>query len=448
LLLINNWEYKLSKPLKKWADDNNQTSHGEILLEFYHLQWENMLALLEANKVQIQRKLHLIPAVAVDAPVSVLKELAKSGWVKRIWVNAPVQACLNQKISCMGGRKVQELGYTGKGVVIAVLDTGIFPHEDLTTPGNRILAWNDLIRHQDSPYDDNGHGTHVAGIIAGNGANSAGEYKGMAPEARLVGIKVLDQNGAGRISDVIAGIEWCLDHLSRLNIKVINLSFQTMVQDSYRTDPLARAVTAAWNQGIMISQAFINNQFEGNIENWRVRPRGIRVGNWNEQQILTDNDLDQKYPLTEKRADHSARPDIVAMGMGITSLGVDNDYALLSGTSMATALVTGGIALMLERWPSLKPEQIRLLLMKKARDLGVGSEIQGSGILDMANIFKGARRKVSAQSQNSLSVLNNPLISNIFKLFNNPNLQQGANDWAIKTIFSLLNNLKSGKDLN
>ncbi|HBE76954.1 MAG TPA: hypothetical protein DDW65_04120 [Firmicutes bacterium] len=198
----------------------------------------------------------------------------------------------------------------------------------------------------------------------------------------------------------------------------------------------------------MTSQAFTNSQFQGNIENWRIRPRGIRVGNWNEQQILTAEDLDPKYSVTEKIGVHPARPDIVAMGTEITSLGVDNDYVLLSGTSMATALVTGGIALILERWPSLNPEQIRLLLMKKARDLGVGSELQGTGILDMANVFKGVRRKVPAQTQNSSGTFNTPLISNIFKLFNNAYPQQGANDWAMKTIFSLLNNMKSGKDLN
>src|SRR5699024_10225820 len=115
-----------------------------------------------------------------------------------IYYDRPVQAFLdiaNPGTSAEAVREARNL--SGIGVTIAVLDTGIYPHDDLTTPENRIIAFHDLINGETEPYDDNGHGTHCAGDAAGNGALSDGKYKGPAPEADIIGVKVLDESGGG-----------------------------------------------------------------------------------------------------------------------------------------------------------------------------------------------------------------------------------------------------------
>ena len=119
----------------------------------------------------MQRELHLMPLLVAELPLSGLKALVGSGHIIKIWDDVPVHIVLGFDHSLKNNLPVLGLGSYRKGVVVAVLDTGIYPHDDLITPYNRILAWNDLINQENSPYDDNGHGTHVAGIIAGNGTN-------------------------------------------------------------------------------------------------------------------------------------------------------------------------------------------------------------------------------------------------------------------------------------
>jgi serine protease AprX len=440
LLLAYSREYKLSPALRHWVAQN-QDSECRLLVEANTSHFEKVNAMIDANQGKIHRKLRLIPVLAVESPPALITELARSAWIRRIWYDAPIRAMLHEKVALTGGRFVQELGYTGKGVVVAVLDTGIFPHDDLVTPHNRILAWHDLIHQIISPYDDNGHGTHVAGIIAGNGISSAEKYQGMAPEARLIGIKVMDREGIGRVSDVIAGIEWCIDHLQTLNPKIINLSFTSAIQDSPDLDPLCRAITAAWTKGIVVCQTVENNiTYRDNLH---VRPGGIMIGNWNEQRILTDHDLYRDYAVQRRVNRGYICPDLVAAGVDITSLGVDNDYITMSGNSMATAMVAGGAALILEKWPFLKPEQVRHMLIKKAKNIGIGRELQGAGVLDMGEIFKGVRRKKGPKNANTHSMTETPFIGNLWQLLTNPHTQQEANNFVLKTIFSLLKNFAS-----
>ena len=168
-----------------------------------------------------------------------------------------------------------EAQFDGKGVTVAVVDTGIFAHPDFTVPENRIAAFVDLVNNRKDPYDDNGHGTHVAGIVAGNGSRSNGLYQGIAPAARLVGVKVLDAYGSGVLSNVIRGIQWCVRQKERLDIRVINLSLGAPAQDSFRDDPLCQAVQAAWQRGIVVCVAAGNDgPAAGTIATPGIRPEG------------------------------------------------------------------------------------------------------------------------------------------------------------------------------
>ena len=150
--------------------------------------------------------------------------------------------------------------YTGKSIGIAVLDTGIYPHEDFILPSDRIAAFRDFVHRQPAPYDDNGHGTHVCGIIAGNGRRSEGRYRGIAPESHLVVGKILDSNGNGSISHILEAVRWIIENRQRYNIRVLNISVGSeSTEVDEQKSILVQSVNAAWDSGIVVVVAAGNN---------------------------------------------------------------------------------------------------------------------------------------------------------------------------------------------
>lgn len=296
---------------------------------------------------------------------------------------------------------------TGKGITVAVIDTGIYPHNDLTTPTQRITGWKDLVNGNAKPYDDNGHGTHVGGLIAGNGSDSThlgynASMVRIASGATLVGVKVLDQNGAGSVSTVIAGIDWCVANQTRLGIRVLNLSVGHPIGESYTTDPMCQACERAWAAGITVVCAAGNygrsipadpggpTQF-GSITSPGNDPYVITVGAMNTCGTLTRSD--DKICTYSSRGPSSIdlvmKPDLVAPGNVAISLAAPGStlyihasaslidpsayggsglstYLTLSGTSMAAPIVAGGIALMLQADSTLTPDTIKARLMLSA----------------------------------------------------------------------------------
>jgi serine protease AprX len=412
------WETKLSYLLKEPGFSRRRNTLHRLIVEFSDgKRTDRVSAIVGANKGKIHHELRLIPSLVVEVPFSTLEELARSQHVKKIWHDARVFALLDIAVPAVGGSKVQEMGFTGKDVTIAVIDTGIHPHRDLTTPNNRILSWNDLVNQRTSPYDDNGHGTHVAGIIAGNGRASNGKYKGMAPDARLVGVKVLDRNGSGMTSTVLAGIEWCIDHLSELNIKVLNLSMGSTAQESYRLDPLCRAVSSAWAKGIVVCTAAGNEGPQGRtIDTPGINPQTITVGNVDDRQTLTSND-DQLNQTSSRgpTIDNIPKPDILAPGTEITSLWINGGYRSLTGTSMSTPMVTGAVAQMFQKWPDLKPNQIKNMLMRNARSINLGSNLQGAGEINMERIFQVSAPKTGFKTGQLQQIFSCHLMQNLME---------------------------------
>ena len=362
----------------------------------------------------IKHDLPLIKGFSANLPVSVLKELAEDDEVTRISYDSEVHVCLDTATAAINAPAVWSQGFTGKGITLAVIDTGIYPHPDLTQPNIRIIAFKDFINKKSLPYDDNGHGTHVAGIIAGNGSMSGGLYKGVAPEANLVGVKVLDSTGGGRTSDVIAGIQWVVKNKAAYNIKVINLSLGATAKDSYTTDPLSQAVETAWQAGIVVAAAAGNSgPAPGTTNTPGINPHIITVGAVDHRgTVETGDDVIARFSSRGPTIDGLTKPDLVAPGVGITSLASDTSYlpkknsglkaepdkptkaqnqaqpvqttisdyyVTMSGTSMATPMVAGTAALLLEQNPKLTPIEVKTQLMSIATNLGFTSNEQGAG---------------------------------------------------------------------
>lgn len=235
------------------------------------------------------------------------------------------------------------------------------------------------------------HNTHVAGIIAGNGFSSNGKYMGIAPDSNIVGVKVLDKEGGGSISDVIAGIQWVIENKKRYNIKIITLSLGTQAKASYREDPLCKAVDKATEHGITVVAAAGNSgPKEGTINSPAISPNIIAVGACNDRSTLSPRDC--KVPDFSSRGptpDGIHKPDILAPGVKINSLNnKDNGYHSLSGTSMAAPIIAGCAALLCENNPNISPAEIKETMTRHSLSLGYQPDIEGAGLLDIKKIVE------------------------------------------------------------
>jgi serine protease AprX len=326
----------------------------------------------------------------------------------------------------VGARSLWERGITGEGVDVAVIDTGVAPVPALTG-SDKVGAMVDLSFEAEVPeatyLDTHGHGTHMAGIIAGSdpGGDPAtasqrpDEFHGVAPDARIVSVKVGDNTGAVDVSQVIAGIDWVIEHRNEgdLDIRVLNLSYGTDGDQDYRLDPLAHAVERAWNAGIVVVAAAGNDGWQHpGLANPANDPFVISVGaaqalkngwfwipEWASGGELFTQDTEGQWKGFWDEGYAGRYPDLVAPGASIESLrvpgsrvaaehpeGYVNDTILRgSGTSQAAAVVSGAVALMLEDRPRLKPDQVKALLMGSASELPfVLRTQQGAGLLDVS----------------------------------------------------------------
>jgi serine protease AprX len=383
-------------------------------------------------------KLDLINGQVLDLPNYVLKQMATHPSVFRIHYDRPIKSHNYRTAVTVGARTVQEtLGYTGAGVGVAIIDSGITTwHDDLTNKtsklypyGNqRVSKFVDFVNGRTLPYDDNGHGSHVAGIIGGNGYDSQGEKTGIAPGANLVSLKVLDQNGQGTISNIIAALGWVAANASQYNIRVVNMSVGARIMESYWTDPLTLATKALTDRGIVVVAAAGNNgknalgQLQwGGINAPANAPWVLTVGASSTMGTLTRNDDEMaSFSSSGPTAhDFDAKPDLVAPGTGTISLAVPGStfyatkalylltgklplgskpYLALSGTSMAAPVVSGTVALMLQANPNLTPNLVKALLQYTAQPYpGYSVLRQGAGFLNTLGAVRLAKYYLNPQ---------------------------------------------------
>jgi len=289
---------------------------------------------------------------------------------------------LDTSVDYIKAKQVWNFGYKGAGEVIAIIDTGIDAnHMDLDE--GKVIAWKDWINNNPSPYDDHGHGTHCASTAAGTGEASGGLYTGVAPEASLIGLKVLNSAGSGTEADIIAAVQWCVDNKDVYGIDVISMSLGAS-RDDDGTCSLCQAVDNAWDAGLFVAVAAGNDGPGRNTigcpgNAWKVMTVGAI-----DDSTGSIASFSSRGPTIDTRLD----PDICAPGVSITAAkaGTTNQYTTMSGTSMATPHIAGAAALLIDaKGGSVSPNLVRGAMISTAVDQGdAGPDIvYGWGIIDV-----------------------------------------------------------------
>ena len=377
---------------------------------------ENLVTGLHGTVV---RELPIVGGFTAHIPGSAVAVLAASPAVRRVWGDArlhmnsvnmaqfdamPINTTWQGVVNLGQARDVLNAGpFLGQGVTVALLDTGVSANTDL---GNRVLARVDLTPEHDG-YDRYGHGTHMAGLIAGNGAQSLGLYQGVAPRARLVSVKVAGADGSTDVSVVLAGLEWIVEHQAQYNIRVLNLSFGTDATQPYSVDPLDYAVERAWLSGIaVVVSAGNRGPSAGTINKPADDPYVITVGSADTKGTSdTSDDTVASFSSMGPTQDGFSKPDVVAPGISLVSeravgstIDVANPQARVadayfkgSGTSQSAAVVSGMLALMFQANPTLTPDVAKATVVGTAQKyLSKQDDGAGSGVIDVAAAVKAS----------------------------------------------------------
>lgn len=264
---------------------------------------------------------------------------------------------------------------TGKGITIAYLDTGISLHHDFMKPTRRVICFRDFVNRRSYPYDDNGHGTHVAGI------GSSSKF-GVAPGSNIVALKVLNRNGTGKFKNMIRCFQWILNNKDTYQIRIVNVSIgMPETNDPFKTEELISWVNQLWDAGLIVCIA------GGNLG---PEPQSITIPGTSHKIITvgsSDDRYDKNYSGQGPTKNCVIKPDLTAPGTNILSCYGASHYIEKSGTSMATPIVSGAIALYLEQHPATTNKMMKLKLRSSCDDLGYPPNKQGWGRINIQKLL-------------------------------------------------------------
>jgi len=391
----------LAGPKKaKDLDGKSASEQVDVIIQFVQSPTQKHFDKVKKHGGSFKKNFRSVKGGLFSVRAAELDALANDPDVAYISPNRSLSGAADYFVQTVGADIAQRsYDLDGSGVGIAVIDSGVSPHDDLENSynGSSRVVYNQNFTGSGDSSDGYGHGTHVAGIIAGNGSDSDA-YHGVAPKSKIINLRVLKSDGSGTDAGVIAAIERAIELKNTYNIRVINLSLGRRVKESYTVDPLCQAVEAAWQAGIVVVVSAGNfgrdnslgTSGYGMIASPANDPYVITVGATNTLSTLSRSD-DYVATYSSKGPtliDHVVKPDLVAPGNAIVSLNANNStlsntyllnrvfvwtysglkprYFRLSGTSMAAPVVSGAAALLLEQTPSLNPDQVKARLMKTA----------------------------------------------------------------------------------
>jgi serine protease AprX len=294
-------------------------------------------------------------------------------------------------------------GLSGAGVTVAIIDSGVYPHDDLILPKSRILAFEDIVHGETGPYDDYGHGTAIAGIIAGSGAMSDGIYQGIAPDCNLVVVKAVDSTGGARIDDLVTAVNWVADNKDVYGIKVLNISLG-VVYDGENWAKLSAPVERLSELGVLLVTAVGNRHGNGDPAVFlpAAFEQSVAVGTVSELEVREAAGYTVAATSNWFELNGASKPDLVAPGRNVLSLQSDTtyrpmtpgpavdeatnspvsmnvSYSVSSGTSNSAAVVTGIAALLFQRHPDATADEVKGLILDSCTHIDSDNTQQGQG---------------------------------------------------------------------
>lgn len=345
-------------------------------------------SILLHNKIKILNEYLFIKSFHVLASKGQLSTLTKTSQVKFISSVSKASMQMDVAKDILG---VRDLGLCGQGVTIAFIDTGIIEHGDFCFGEKRIKYFKDFVGEKEKAYDDNGHGTFVAGVCAGNGALSCGKFSGIAPKAKIISLKALNSKGEASADKILSAMEWVYENHKDFNIKVVCMSFGS--EPLGFNDPIMKGAEALWNAGVVVVAAAGNSGPEYNtIKSPGVSNQIITVGGFNDNRIKESQYDEHYFEVAEFSSRGPAfqrfKPDLVAPSVDIISCGINASYTSLSGTSVATPMVAGLCALLIEKYPNLSPNDVKRGILSCCKPITFNRNFEGLGYPQIRKILK------------------------------------------------------------
>lgn len=349
--------------------------------------YSRLKKILISKDIEIINEYLFIKSFFIRATREQLLYLSKLASVRYISINASALALTNVARNVLA--RPQGV-LNGDGVGVAFIDTGLFRHSDFLIGQNRIKKFVDFVGEKTYAYDDNGHGTFVAGVCAGNGALSGGKYMGFAPKANIYSLKALDSKGEAFSNKILNAMQWVYENHKKYKIKVVCMSFGS--EPLGLNDPIMNGAEELWKSGIIVVAAAGNSgpEFQS-IKSPGVSKRLITVGGMDDNR-LDDNNFSSTF---FEIADFSSRgpsfksfkPDLVAPAVDIISCKNGGGYTKLSGTSVATPMIAGAMCLLCEKNPNITPDEAKRKLLSVCKPISYNRNLEGFGYPNLTKLL-------------------------------------------------------------
>lgn len=380
---------KIDKTLLNIVEFLQDDKKSQCIVRAY--DYKRLKSILLHRKIEILNEYLFIKSFRILADRKQIKDLTKLSQVKFISSVSTASVLMNIAKRILGS---DDVSLTGKNVTVAFIDTGIIEHGDFCIGERRIKYFKDFVNNKEKPYDDNGHGTFVAGVCSGNGALSGGKFSGIAPQSNIISLKTLNGLGEASADKILNAMEWIYLNHKAYDIRLVCMSFGS--EPLGLNDPIMSGAEALWKEGLVVVAAAGNSgpEFQ-TIKSPGVSSQIITVGGFDDNRI----DLDSFNENFFEVADFSSRgpafsrykPDLVAPSVDIVSCGREKAYTVLSGTSVATPMIAGLCALLLEQNSKLKPIEVKRLLLSCCKPISYNKNLEGFGYPQFKKIIKNTQ---------------------------------------------------------
>lgn len=372
--MINN---KIDKMLLNMVYFLESDKKWECIVKAYdYIRLKNILL---HYKIEILNEYQFIKSFRILADKKQISLLSNMTQVKFISSVSKASVLMQISKKILG---IENCSLTGKNLTVAFIDTGVYEHGDFVVGDKRIKYFKDFINGKEICYDDNGHGTFVAGVCCGNGALSCGKYSGIAPQANIVSLKALNGLGEASADKILNAMEWVYNNHRQYNIKVVCMSFGS--EPLGFNDPIMAGADALWQEGIVVVAAAGNSGPEyQTIKSPGVSSKIITVGGFDDNRLSQEEFDEHYFEIAEFSSRGPAfqrfKPDLIAPSVDIVSCGREKPYVTLSGTSVATPMIAGCALLLLEKEPYLKPNDVKRKLLTCCKPISYNKNLEGNG---------------------------------------------------------------------